>query len=348
MAEVDRLFLTEEARELYSRFSLSLVKIMVIIGSLFGDASMFVRKDHSTPSFNEGHCMEQLEYLKWKAAILGKPDGVKFHVMSQGYSKGKTIVYFRVGNKAFTDIDKLFYIRTESGRRRKIVTMEALELLIGSPLALAVFLMDDGEYNIYSNQIIFNTCGYTLEENDTMAKQFEQLLGAPVRVKIKRKRYPRVALSSKATDKFIKIVTPFIHPTLYYKVDQNIMHYFDEHIIKKLMEEYGKKPARRISEEIGLTIQEVYVIAYRLGLTKHKGYIRYRNKPFTEQEKEYLINTYGKVPGPEIAKRLNTSTKYIHQLALKLGLTKRTHKHNNEGEAGEYICAHTILIMYNR
>jgi len=302
---------------------------MVIIGSLFGDASLLVTGKDRVPNFYENHAMKQLEYLKWKALMLGRPNGVRFRIMSHGYCKGKSIPYFQVRDKVFVDLEKMFYIRTENGRRKKIVTAEALELLVGSPLALAVFYMDDGEYDAYSNQAILNTCDFTLEENNMIASRLSTLLRGSTRVTMKRYIYPRLNLSSKATDEFVRIVKPFIHPTLQYKVDQNIAHHIDQQIVKKLMVEYGKKPAKQISKDTGLTIMEVYVIAYRLGLTKRIGYIRYRNKPFTEQEKEYLVKSYGKVPINEIASRLNTSIRYVYQLAMKLGLTKGVRKPNN-------------------
>jgi len=338
MAEVDRLYLTEKARELYSKFNLRPEQSMVVIGSQFGDGYLSDSR-HRSSVYTEGHCLEQTEYLKWKASILGVPK-VKFYIMKNGYSKGKQIAYIQKGNKAFLDFERIFYIIKDDGKRKKIVTNEALELLLGSPLSLAIFYQDDGEYNVYSNRVTLHTCDFSVKENEIIAKRFEQLLKAPVKVKFKRKQgkqYPNLAFSSKATDNFIKIIKPFIHPTMKYKVDQDISHHLNKQIVKKLIKEYGKKPAKQISKETGMTIMEIYIVAYRLGLTKHKGYIRYRNKPFTEQEKGYLINAYGKVPGPEIAKRLNTSTKYIHQLALKLGLTKGTHKYNKEGEAGESI-----------
>jgi len=110
-----------------------------------------------------------------------------------------------------------------------------------------------------------------MEENNRMARRFEQLLGAPVKVKMKLKQaklYPRIILSSNATNKFIEIVRPFIHPTMEYKVEQNIAHHLNQRICKKLIKEYGKKPTKVIAKETGLTLSETYVIAYRLGLTK--------------------------------------------------------------------------------
>jgi hypothetical protein len=265
------LFLSSKAKELYNKYKLTPEQTSVLVGSLFGDASLILGKKDRTPNYYENHAVEQTEYLKWKASILGAQ--VKFRVMSHGYNKGKIVPYIELRRKEFIDFEKMFYVKREDGRRKKVVTEEALELLVGSALALAVFYMDDGEYSVFSNQCIFNTCDFTMEENKKLAASFEKLLGAPVRIKVKRKKYPRLALSSKATDRFIAIVKPFIHSTMQYKIDQDVSHYFSKEVIEKIKEGYEKGDlVGAIAEETGLTLREVYIIAYRLGITSPRGF----------------------------------------------------------------------------
>lgn len=312
------MFLSDEARELYSRFELSPERTAVVVGSLFGDASLLVSDKDRTPNFYENHSMQQLEYLKWKASMLGVPDRVKFRLMTHGYSKGKTVPYLEVRDHAFTDFEEMFYVKGTDGRRKKVVVEEALELLVGSALALAVFHMDDGEYNVFSNQVILSSCDFTLEENKMMAARLSSLLGAPVRVKMKRMKYPRLALSGKATDRFIAIAKPYVHPTMQYKIDQSIAHHLDPHLVNTFVESYGKKPARLVAAEAGVTFKEAQVIAHRLGLSQHREYVRHRDRPFTEGEKQYLMSNYLKIPTIQIAARLHTSPGSLRQLVYKL------------------------------
>jgi len=312
------LFLSDEARELYSRFELSPERTAVVVGSLFGDASLLVSDKDRTPNFYENHAMKQIEYLKWKASMLGVPDRVKTRLMTQGYSKGKLVPYFQLRQKAFTDLERLFYRIGIDGRRKKIVTSESVELLVGSALALAVFYQDDGEYNVYSNQAMLHSSDFTLQENEAMAGRLEVLLGAPVRIKLKRARYPRLSLSGRATDRFISIVKPFICPTMQYKIDQDIAHRLDPSVVRKFKDEYGKKPARLVAAEAGVTFKEAQVIAHRLGLSQHREYVRYRDRPFTEGEKQYLMSNYLKIPTIQIAARLHTSSGSLRQLVYKL------------------------------
>lgn len=321
--------LSSQARELYSRFDLKPEQSEVIVGSLFGDASLLWSRKDRVPNFYENHAMGQIDYLNWKAAMLGKPDGVKIRLMTHGYSRGKLIPYFQFRDRALLGFGPLFYMTEASGRRKKVVTKEGLELLVGSPLPLAVFYQDDGEYNYYSNRSILHTSDFTMQENEMMATRFRELLGANVRVGLKRKRYPTLLLSSMATDRFIEIVKPFVHKSMLYKIDQNIAHHIDRAIAEKLIREYGKKPAKQIAHEVDLTIKEIYVIAYRLHLTERVGYIRYRKVPLIDDEKRYLVQNYRKIPTRDIAKKLNTSPDYIQQLAMKLGLTRGTSKKNH-------------------
>jgi hypothetical protein len=111
------LLLSDEARELYSRFELSPERTAVIVGSLFGDASLLVSDKDRTPNFYENHSMKQIEYLKWKASMLGVPNGVRIRRMTHGYSKGKLVAYFQVRDRAFVDFERMFYVH--EGRRRK-------------------------------------------------------------------------------------------------------------------------------------------------------------------------------------------------------------------------------------
>ena len=312
------MFLSDEARELYSRFELSPERTAVVVGSLFGDASLLVSDKDRTPNFYENHSMQQLEYLKWKASMLGVPDRVKFRLMTHGYSKGKTVPYLEVRDHAFTDFEKMFYVKGTDGRRKKVVVEEALELLVGSALALGVFYIDDGEYNVYANQAMLHSSDFTLQENEAMAGRLEVLLGAPVRIKLKRARYPRLSLSGRATDRFITIVKAFICPTMQYKIDQDIAHRLDPSVVRKFKDEYGKKPARLVAAEAGVTFKEAQVIAHRLGLSRHREYVRHRDTPFTEEEKRYLMKNYLKIPTLQIAARLHTSPGSLCQLVYKL------------------------------
>jgi len=345
MSENDGLFLSEKARELYSRFKFSPEKTAVIVGSLFGDASLIMGRKDRIPSFYENHCIEQLEYLKWKSSTLGMPNSVKLRLMTQGYSKGKLVPYFQMRREALLDLEPLFYMRGADGRRKKIVTKEGLELLVGSSLALAVFYMDDGEYGAYSNQSMLHTCGFSLKENEVMADRLQELLHAPVRVKMKRGKYPRLALSEKATNEFIRIVRPFIHPSMAYKIDQDIAHYLDENVASKLEQEYGTKPAKQLAAETGLTVSEIYVVTSRLRLSGRLHYqkpspiaiepIRSRYRRFTEENRKYLFWNYGRVPVREIAMRLNTSVSYVKKLVKEMGVAVDNHETEGQGEAGE-------------
>lgn len=103
MAEVDRLYLTEEAQDLYKRFALKPEKSIMTVGSNYGDGSLLMDRKSRYPFFYENHSIGQLEYLKWKASMFGRPDGVRFRIMSHGYCKGKSIPYFQIRDKAFID-----------------------------------------------------------------------------------------------------------------------------------------------------------------------------------------------------------------------------------------------------
>lgn len=227
------------------------------------------------------------------------------------------------------------------------MTKETLELLVGSALALAVFHQDDGEYDVFSNQVILNTCDFSIDENERMARRFVELLRAPVRVKIKRQKYPRLALSSKATDEFIKIIRPYIHPTMQYKIDQDISHYLDQHVVEKFRNDYGKMSKKQIAREVGLTLMETYVIGYRLGLTEHYNYVRYRDKPFTEQEKEYILNNYNVSVEKQMAEELHTTTNYLRTLICRMKKAEIRNLEEGKADVSTRVQYNSLVLLYN-
>jgi recombination protein RecA len=137
----DRVMLVEDRR-------LSEQQWQVVLGSLMGDGNLSPnRRDRSGVRFRLGHSAEQADYLQWKVDLLG----------NIGCSK-------RVDRRGavfadFTPLPELDELRRAVylGDGKKHLSWDYLKAL--SPLALAVWYMDDGCFTLRSKGLQQRTAG---------------------------------------------------------------------------------------------------------------------------------------------------------------------------------------------
>jgi hypothetical protein len=183
--------------------SLSEVQHAIIIGSLLGDGSMRC-KTNALLEIN--HSFDQHSYVEWKYARLAElvrtPPKVRIgnggRVASRFVTRSLPVLtpYFR-----------LFY---EDGSKR----VPELEL---SPLALAVWFMDDGCRS--RNAVYLNTQQFDLGSQERLLRLLREQWG--IRGSLNRdKCYFRVRISVEGTTRLRKLIDPLLLPELRYKLPQ--------------------------------------------------------------------------------------------------------------------------------
>lgn len=196
----------------------------VIIGSLLGDG-------HLTEDgyFSEKHSAEQLEYLQWKASFFPHITTNKswdyYECLSKiGSWEGITKSYcFRTTTHSWIiEMEKLWYKKND-GKRIKIIPKEIEEWM--NTQILAVWFMDDGitDWN-QRNSKKWNTKPASRFCTDCFSNSDRELLR-----KILQKRFGlistpsqargRIYLTTTSTENLHKIIKPYIHANLIYKVD---------------------------------------------------------------------------------------------------------------------------------
>jgi len=185
----------------------------ILLGSVLGDATLYAEGRRVRPRFIEAHAKKQAPYLRWKAIEL-KRLNPKVHLSDRGHTTLATsslLVLQPWWREFYPDKPKVI-------PKTRILELE--------PLGLAVWYMDDGNY--HNRQLA--THGFTFDDNEWLASEF-----FPQQFKLHPHVMPCRWINGKKTEKptscylyfpsaefrlFIKIVKPFMHSCLQYKVGQ--------------------------------------------------------------------------------------------------------------------------------
>lgn len=181
----------------------------VILGSLFGDGSLIKRR--GTYEFAMSNSKKQKEYLYWKNNFLNFPlyeyeirDQVTVSKTSKNFEK-----FFNLfPNKEKVQIDKL---------------LNSL-----SNLGIAIWFIDDGNYNYGSSSVTLATCYFTKSQNIKIINWFKKKKGITFQLKTintkgftnkQNKKYFILSTDKCNAIKFLKLIKPIT------KIMPNIIQY---------------------------------------------------------------------------------------------------------------------------
>ena len=208
----DRVALAEPWR-------LSGQQMELILGALMGDGSLSPNpRGRSGTRFRMGHGAKQAAYLDWKASLLG-------NIGCALSSNAKGAVFADL-----TPLPELAELREAVyfGDGKKHLSWEYLKAL--TPFALAVWYMDDGCFTVRSKGVQERTQGGTgrIEicvqamspgSRERLADYLRDTHQIDVRVVTRGSRRQAILqFTTAASEKFQKLVAPYIHPSMEYKL----------------------------------------------------------------------------------------------------------------------------------
>ncbi len=209
---VGRLFVKQKMEnqkiKLMRKTKLTDKQISVIVGTLLGDG--YLDKTTMGYSLRLHHGKSQEEYVLWKYNIL------KNIVNSQPKTyktRENTIkMYFRtVSHPYFLSLRKLFY---RNGK--KIFPGKFLEKIF-DPLILATWLMDDGTNELGTSKCVkINSQSFSHKEHETICGVLKKKFDLDANVN-KDRQYFRIRFYQRSMPRLIKIVRPYILPSMLYK-----------------------------------------------------------------------------------------------------------------------------------
>jgi recombination protein RecA len=208
----DRLLVTEPRR-------LSDQQMQVILGSLMGDGNLSPNVcGRSGTRFRLGHGAKQSAYLDWKVSLLGN-----IECSRTVNAKGAVFADF-TPLPELAELHDVVYM----GDGKKHLTWEYLKAL--TPLALAVWYMDDGCFVLRSKGLQERTRGgsgrieicieaMSPGSRERLVQYLRDSHGLDIRL-TSRGRLGKATLifSTSASERFQKLVAPYVHSSMEYKL----------------------------------------------------------------------------------------------------------------------------------
>jgi len=201
------------------KYLLSEQQIQVVLGALMGDGNLSPnRRGRSGTRFRMSHGAKQAEYLDWKTSLLANIG----HARTVN-AKGAVFADFTPLPELAELHDAVYF-----GDGHKHLTWEYLKSL--TPLALAIWYMDDGCFTVRSKGVQERTAGGTgrIEicveamspgSRDRLVQYLRDTRKLDVKLISKGARQVSAILfTTAASEKFQKLVAPYVHPSMDYKL----------------------------------------------------------------------------------------------------------------------------------
>ncbi|WP_067972239.1 intein-containing recombinase RecA [Mycolicibacter icosiumassiliensis] len=194
-------------------------QFQVVLGSLMGDGNLSPnRRDRNGVRFRLGHGAKQVEYLQWKTALMGNIG----HSVREN-AKGATFVDF-TPLPELGELQRAVYL----GDGKKFLSEDYLKAL--TPLALAIWYMDDGSFTLRSKGLQERTAGgsgrieicveaMTEGTRTRLCDYLRDTHGLDVRLRLSGSAGKAVLVfSTAATAQFQEMVAPYMAPSMEYKL----------------------------------------------------------------------------------------------------------------------------------
>lgn len=194
--------------------------LSILIGSLLGDGSM--EKSENGSRFVFYQAKVNGEYLLWLHRVISNLGYAKKEIPIIYSRKGSPLVgldeiryYCRFRTFTYSSFDWIYESFYPKGTRKVIPNFIDTYL---SPLALAVWMMDDGT-SLKNKGFKFSTNSFTLKEIQYLALVLKNKynLDSSIHKSGLNHEY-NIYIPKSSLKDLIKIVSPHFHPTMYYKI----------------------------------------------------------------------------------------------------------------------------------
>lgn len=188
----------------------------LVIGCVIGDGHIKIKDTSGTLCLCHG--AKQEDYLRWKVEKLSRFfDNNKNANIRKINNNGYVGYVWEKGHKYFRILHKWIY-----KNKKKTISRRILNFLDAE--AIAIWYMDDGSLSykkrkdkIHAREFTLNTY-LTLEENQIIIDYFSEVWGIKFKA-VKSKNHYRLRCGGREGWKLIKLIKPFIIPSMQYKID---------------------------------------------------------------------------------------------------------------------------------
>jgi recombination protein RecA len=198
-------------------FRLSALQWEVILGGLLGDAALSPTRSGHGARLRFGHGAAQAEYCDWKASLFANI-GTSRSVNAEG-----AVFYDVAALPELAELRRAVYLDG-----KKVLSHDYLKGL--TPLALAVWYMDDGSFSLRAEGVQERTregsgrseiCVEAIESTsrERLVEHLADTWGIRPTLRLRGKRQKAVLTFAKdETAKLHALIAPFVHPSMAYKL----------------------------------------------------------------------------------------------------------------------------------
>lgn len=194
--------------------------ISILIGSILGDTHLEKRKRGIGTRIIFEQCNRNVEYIMWFHKFFsnrGYCNETKPKLITRIKKGNKTFYQYRVSSYTFTSLNWLhdMFYKLMDGRFVKTVPQNLEEYL--TPLALAIWFMDDGS-KIGKTIRIATNC-FQISDLNFLCKLLKDKYNLDVNIQKSGFNKGNILyIKTSSRDKFIEIVKPYMLPSMLYKL----------------------------------------------------------------------------------------------------------------------------------
>jgi len=194
----------------------------ILVGSLLGDGTMRVGENAQNANFKIEHGLQQTEFVFHKYEYLKNwvftPPHLSCRYSENGEKYLKSWWFRTIRHPLLTDLYKIFYTGNEFKTGKKIVPKNISHNL--DPLALAIWIIDDGSFN--KKKIDISTHSFTEEYIIILQNALKNRYDLKAKYFHDCDKGIRMYFDIENTNKLVKIIHPYIIPSMEYKIGVSI------------------------------------------------------------------------------------------------------------------------------
>lgn len=204
---------TRALRAYKTTLSLNKTQLSVLIGSILGDGTLRLGKGFINANFKVEQGLKQKDYVFWKYNVFKEwvttPPKISFRYDENRIPYEKSWWFRTFRHPEITFFHKVFY---KEGIKKIPQNIENLV----DPLALAVWIMDDGSLN--RRVLDISTYSFRKEEIELLQKTLFNKFSLRSNYYRDRDKGFRMYFPQGETLKLIDLISPYIIPNLAYKI----------------------------------------------------------------------------------------------------------------------------------
>ena len=211
----------------------------VLLGFLLGNGFLLKNKQSNNNIYriSKQHSLKEKEYNEFCSSLYNTKcnNNGKFGFTNDIMSKFQSKSFF---------IENTFYKTIYNEKHKKNINYDIINYI--SARSLAVWYMDDGNNNIYNEKgssIVLHTEGFTKSENEILSKVLYDKFNIESKILISKKErndrkgdytyYYYLSLNNENSHKFQILIHKYIHPSMYYKLNEKYRYKFENDKYKK-------------------------------------------------------------------------------------------------------------------